>query len=93
MAIDKIKFAQFLQEQGAWQGDRCKDAINTADGDIIAAAIAGSLLVQLQHAAGAKPLSSKDLQIVIDAFMASSKMEEREDRMGGYQFHRQGSGQ
>lgn len=87
MAVDKKEFAALLAYDGAWEGDRCKDARND-DGDIIAAAIAISLLVKLRSAAKAKLLAPKDIQIVINSFMDASGMVETETAMGGVVFNR-----
>ena len=88
MAIDKDKFKDYLVDAGQWQGGRCKDAVSTADGDIIAAAITMSTLAHLLYAATHKPLSRADIQVVIDAFMQTAGMVEEETRMGGSEFRR-----
>jgi hypothetical protein len=88
MAIDKEEFKDYLQFTGNWQGGRCKDAVSTADGDIIACAITISTLDYLLSSARAKRLSKHDIQIVIDAFMQKAGMVEETTPMGGNYFRR-----
>lgn len=88
MAIDKLKIAEYLQRQGEWQGSRCKDARNSDNGDVIAAATVMSVLNELQYVAEHKRLSSEDIQVYMDAFMATAKMVSVEGRMGGTHFER-----
>lgn len=81
MAIDKVKINESLTYTGSWQGGRCKD-IKGEDG-VIAAAICISLLNELKAVARAKPLTTQDLQIVLDALVMGADMVEVQNRPGG----------
>lgn len=91
--VNMVKVNEYLDHESKHQGKRCLDARNSDDGDIIAAAIAGSCLQELLYVARSKVLGPADIQRYLDGFMGGAKMEEREGRMGGWSFFRIGSGQ
>jgi hypothetical protein len=86
--IDLKKFQESLREQGQVQGDRCEDARNSPDGDVAAAAISISCLLNLRNMAEYKVLSAKDVQAFIDGFLDKAGVEEVEDRMGFISYRR-----
>lgn len=88
MKVDKEKLYLYLSEQGRWQAGRCKHARNSDDGDVIAAAITMSTFAHLRHAAAAKLLTAKDIDVMMDAFLAESNMVEVFELMGGSHFER-----
>lgn len=90
MAVDKEKFRKYLQISGAWEGKRCKEARNSDDGDIIAAATTMSVLNYLHHAAQAKVLSHHDIKAFMDSFSATSGMVQVQGPMGETIFQRAG---
>lgn len=76
---------------GRQQGRRCARARNADEGDIVAAALALTMLVQLREAARESALTTGDLQLVINAFKDAASVEEVELPMGNTVYRRVGS--
>lgn len=82
MAIERVKFEAYLAGQGAWQGSRCSGARQNKDGDVIAAAIALSVLKNLCFAASVQDLKEEDIEVYMNSFLEASGVQQAESTMG-----------
>jgi hypothetical protein len=88
MAADRQKYDAFMREHVGGQGKRCAKARSNEDGDVVACAIAMTVLNLLHHASETKAVSRHDLKTAMAAFLEAAGMEEYDLPMGGTAFRR-----